>query len=120
MNISMHPHSPDVLNNITSVKTEQSHMLVSDSQSRRSLFDFSQSRKYSYPAHLATEEITHYFFILVKEALNISLRRSKQFFFIGKSPNPQTFVSILFWTIYLSEEWARTIDNITIKTADFW
>lgn len=102
MNISMHPHSPDVLNNITSVKTEQSHMLVSDSQSRRSLFDLSQSRKYSYPAHLATEEITHYFFILVKEALNISLRRSKQFFLLA-SPQilRRLFPSYFGQSIYL-------------------
>lgn len=58
-------------------------MLVPESQSRRSFFDFSQSRKYSYPAHLATKEITHYFFLLVKEALNISLQRSQRFILLA-------------------------------------
>lgn len=40
-------------------------------------------------------------------------------YFIGKSEHPQTFISILFQTTYLSEDWARTAEIITVKPADF-
>lgn len=67
------------------------------------------------------QEMGHltYFLHYFKEMLNISLRRSQQFSYLASLQILNSSSPLEDWTVYLSEEWARTADVLTIKTADF-
>lgn len=64
--------------------------------------------------------VTFLFFFFFFSKGSVKLEEKSTIYFIGKSPDPKLVISIVFWTIYPSEEWDRTVDIITIKPADFW